>query len=121
VLRLPRRHLLEPNDRLDGFDLTEEQRRLCLARAPVIEQPRRLVGHTRLPNGQVSPALEMTADLVDQCVFGGLLGEGKALLPRSPRLRNRHQVFAAAPARLDYRSKRAALVQSPVAARRRKR
>jgi hypothetical protein len=25
MLRLPRRHLLEPDDRLDSFDLTEEQ------------------------------------------------------------------------------------------------
>jgi hypothetical protein len=43
MLRLPCRHLLEPDDRLDSFDLAEEQRRLRLARAPVIEQPCRLV------------------------------------------------------------------------------
>jgi hypothetical protein len=51
MLRLPRRHFLEPYDRLDGFDLAEEQRRLCLARPPVVEQSRRLVGHPGLPDG----------------------------------------------------------------------
>jgi hypothetical protein len=29
MLRLPRCDLLEPDDRLDGLDLAEEQRRLC--------------------------------------------------------------------------------------------
>jgi len=50
MLRLPGRDLLQPDDRLDGFDLTEEQRRLRLAGPPMVEQPRRLVGHAGLSN-----------------------------------------------------------------------
>jgi hypothetical protein len=121
ILRLPCRDLLKPYDRLDGFNLTEEQRRLRLARPPMVEQPRRLVRHPRLTHSQFPPALQVTADLVDERVLGCLLGKGKAFLPRSPRLRNRDQINAAPTLWLYDRSERAALVQSPVTVWRRKR
>jgi hypothetical protein len=75
MLRLPRCHLFEPNDGLDGFDLTEEEGRLRFPGSPVIKQPSRLMGHPRLTHRQPPPLLQVTADLVDQRVFGCLLCE----------------------------------------------
>jgi hypothetical protein len=121
MLRLPRRHLLKPDDRLDSLDLAEEQWRLGFARPPMVEQSRSLMSHARLADRQCPPALDVAADLVDQRVLGCFLSKREAFLPRFPRLRNRHQVLAASPAWLDLRGERAALVQSPMTARREKR
>src|SRR5947209_3980329 len=101
MLRLPRCDFLQPYDRLHGFDLAEEQRWLGLARPPMVEQSRGLMGHARLADRQCPPALDVAADLVDQRILGCFLSKREAFLPRSPRLRNRHQILAASPAWLD--------------------